>query len=247
MISDLHLKLAIKEYLPQNWATRALGNSEISVYSGNAKENFAHGLKRFVEEAQILAKFNVDSSIVLVHSFFLENATAYIVMEYVEGITLHEFLDRRGGKISYIEIMEIINPVMDALRKVHAAGILHRDISPDNIYITQNGKVKLLDFGSARYTPGERDKSLSVLFKPGYAPLEQYQTRGEQGAWTDVYGVAATIYRGLTGKTPPEAATRVDLDQSSTADRIGNCYPGGGGNCFNSGSIPKTQREVSDN
>lgn len=222
---DLHLKLAIKEYLPRNWATRALGSAGISVYSGEARDCFAYGLERFVEEARILAKFNVDPCIVLVHGFFLENSTAYIVMEYIEGITLHEYLDRKGGTIPYAEAMEIVNPIMDALRKVHHAGILHRDISPDNIYIARDGQVKLLDFGSARYAPGEQSQSLSVMLKPGYAPLEQYQTKGDQGSWTDVYGVAATIYRAITGTTPPEAAARVDVDKLQAPSELGAAIP----------------------
>lgn len=222
---SLRIKLAIKEYLPQSLATRSCGNKAISIYSGAARERFFAGLEKFISEARMLAKFNTHHCIVSVYGFFKENGTAYMVMEYVEGITFHEYLDRNGGKIDFNTALTLMTPVMEALREVHSVGIIHRDISPDNIYITRKNQVKLLDFGAARYADGAQNKSLSVLLKPGYAPWEQYQTRGKQGPWTDVYGVTATIYRAITGKTPPDAASRVDKDRMLLPSRLGVDLP----------------------
>jgi serine/threonine protein kinase len=143
---------------------------------------------------------------VTVKSFFRAHGTGYCVMDYVEGLTLKQYLERQpGGRISVEQAWRLLQPVMDALRAVHREGLLHRDLAPDNIYITRQGRVKLLDFGAARFAAGEHSKSLSIILKPGYAPEEQYRSRGKQGPWTDVYGLAATFYRAITGTPPPEA------------------------------------------
>lgn len=205
---NLQIKVAVKEYLPSNLASRLPGSTAVTIYPGENQDHFLYGVEQFIEEARAVAKFNGHPAVVSVRDFFRENKTAYIVMEYIEGMTLRHFLDQKGGKISYQAAIEIMTPVMDALCEVHRAGMLHRDISPDNIYITQNKQVKLLDFGAARHAVGEKSQSLSVYFKPGYTPLEQYKTHGKQGAWTDVYAVAATIYWALTGHAPREALER---------------------------------------
>ncbi|TCL59235.1 parallel beta-helix repeat protein [Hydrogenispora ethanolica] len=222
---DLHMKLAIKEYLPHHLVTRTLESATVSVYSGAARDCFAAGLQKFITEARMLAKFNAHPCIVSVYGFFKQNGTAYMVMEYVEGITFHEYLDRAGGRIAYDDAAAIMLPVIDALQEVHAAGILHRDISPDNIYMTKYNQIKLLDFGAARYAVGERSKTVSVLLKPGYAPLEQYQTHGDQGPWTDVYGVAATLYRAVSGVAPVEALARVETDPLRRPSELGAAIP----------------------
>lgn len=132
-------------------------------------------------------------------------------MQFLEGVTLKEYLNRKGNKIDPNEAISILTPVMDALREVHRAGIIHRDISPDNIFITSDGQVKLIDFGAARESMGG-GKSLSIQLKQGYAPEEQYRAHGNQGSWTDVYALAATLYRMVTGETPPESIERLSYD-----------------------------------
>ncbi|MDQ0113489.1 protein kinase domain-containing protein [Paenibacillus harenae] len=207
---SLETKLAIKEYLPRDLATRNLNQSLVNVYSGEAQQQYAHGLDRFLDEAKRLSKLGAHPGIVSVRDFFKENGTAYLVMFYLEGQTFKEFLKLQGGRVSFKAALGIMLPVMDVLRVLHAHHILHRDISPENIYMTRNGQVKLLDFGAARQTVGEH--SLSVVLKPGYAPEEQYRTRGKQGPWTDLYAVAATLYRAITGRVPPESLDRLDQE-----------------------------------
>ncbi len=212
--NNLKQQLAIKEFFPRDAATRATDGVNLSVYSGQAQTFFEYGLERFLEEARILAKFDQDPCIVSTKTFFKVHGTGYMVMEYVDGITMRQYLTKAPGKRIPVErAVALLTPVMNALRNVHKEGLLHRDIAPDNIYITHDNKVKLLDFGAARFATGEQSKSLSVILKPGYAPEEQYRTRGKQGPWTDVYALAATLYRAITGKTPPEALDRLSEDE----------------------------------
>jgi serine/threonine protein kinase/Flp pilus assembly protein TadD len=217
----LKVRVAVKEYLPRQLATRGEGQTQVSVYSGEARQQYDYGLRKFMEEAQSVARFAHHPNVVSARDYFAANGTAYMVMEYVEGVTLKEYLGKKGGRISFEEARGIMMPVMDALREVHQAGMLHRDISPDNIYITTSAQVKILDFGAARYYTGEQSKSLSVILKSGYAPEEQYRSSGKQGAWTDVYAVGATLYKALTGKTPPDALDRLAEDTLTPPSRLG--------------------------
>jgi serine/threonine protein kinase len=217
----LNVPVAVKEYLPRQLATRAEGATHVSVFSGEAREHFHFGLKKFLEEARSVARFANHPNIVSARDYFEANGTAYMVMEYIEGVTFKQFLDQKGGRIPFDLAKRIMLPVMDALGQVHNAGLLHRDISPDNIYLTADGQVKLLDFGAARQQAGEHSRSLSVILKAGYAPEEQYRSRGRQGAWTDVYAVAATLYRAITGLTPPEALDRKEEDTLQPPSRLG--------------------------
>lgn len=219
----LKVKLAIKEYLPTELASRVANSTRVSVYSGEKKEQFEYGLKKFLEEATTLAKFNNHPCIVSIYDYFIENSTAYLVLAYLEGITISEFLNRKGGKIPFNSAIKIMMPVLDALREVHRFGILHRDVSPDNIFITNEKHVKLLDFGAARQAIGEKSKSLSVILKPGYAPPEQYYSKGKQGPWTDIYSSAATIYKMITGNPPDEAMERMIEDNITSPSRL-NIY-----------------------
>lgn len=198
------IKVAVKEYFPSGYVTRVAGNNQVII---NSKQNQAasnRGLKRFVEEARALAKIKNLSGVVNVRDFFTANSTAYIVMEYLDGMSLKKYLQRKGGKISVDEILTIIRPVMDSLTQVHKTGLIHRDISPDNILITKYNEVKLIDFGAAKYSNPD-GHSLSIVLKQGFAPPEQYDTHGEQGPWTDVYALGVTIYFAITGTLPPES------------------------------------------
>jgi serine/threonine protein kinase len=220
---DLNLarRIAIKEYLPGGVAARASGDPRVTAFTGSAKQDFEYGLEKFLEEARTVAKFQNHPGIVAVTNFFRENGTAYLVMEYLNGITLDAYLGRQGGKVAPDAAVRIMMPVMDALREVHAAGVLHRDISPDNVYLCENGQVKLLDFGAARYAFSQHSRNLSVILKEGYAPEEQYRSKGIQGPWTDVYAVAATLYRSIAGTVPQPALDRMDTDDLAPPSTLG--------------------------
>lgn len=222
--TNLHITVAIKEYLPTDVATRALGEVSVTIFSGEKQDQFEYGQKRFLDEARTLASYHQHPCIVDTRDFVRANNTSYLVMEFLDGIPLSEYLKRKGGSVPFQEALEIMMPVMDALREVHKSGMIHRDISPDNIYITKTGQVKLLDFGAARFALGEKSKSLSVILKPGYAPPEQYTSRGKQGAWTDVYAVASTLYRMVEGKNLYEAMDRMMDDSIDFTDNTPTEY-----------------------
>lgn len=223
---NLHLRLAIKEYLPRDCATRASDQVSLSLYSGSAGEQFTAGLDRFIDEARALARFDQHPGIVTIKNFFRARGTGYCVMDYVEGITLRQYLQQRPDeRVSVDDALRLLSPVMDALRVVHKEGLLHRDLAPDNIYVTRDGRVKLLDFGAARYAAGEQSRSLSIILKPGYAPEEQYRSRGRQGPWTDVYGLGATFYRLITGRIPPDALERLQEDTLIPPSMLGVTIP----------------------
>jgi hypothetical protein len=205
-------KVAVKEYLPDTLSHRTPGETLVSSYHGDKEESFKIGVEKFYEEAQMVSRFNGNPGLIWVHKFFNENQTAYFVMEYLEGTDLKAYLAKNGGSLSEQKLVEIIKPLVDSLIIVHSIGVLHRDISPDNIYMTNDGKVKLLDFGAARQVLGEASKSLSVILKQGFAPIEQYQTRGKQGSWTDIYALGATMYYCLTGKVPDAPMDRLEED-----------------------------------
>lgn len=203
----LEQKVAIKEYLPSEFSTRMPGIATISIFGGDKKQQFHDGLDKFVEEARRLAKFQEEEGIVKVYDSFQENETAYIVMEYLDGETLDSRL-KREKTIPETEAIAMLKPIMESLNRVHAEGMLHRDIAPDNIFITKNGQVKLIDFGASRYATTSHSRSLTVIIKPGFSPEEQYRSRGDQGTYTDVYALAATLYKMVTGMTPPDAMER---------------------------------------
>jgi len=211
----LDIPVAIKEYYPNGAVMRESSvNMEVASCGGDIGVRFRNNKERFLREAKMLARFSQVPEIVQIRNFFLANNTAYIVMEYVEGITLKQYVQKKGGKLSIQETFGILRPVMEALCKVHKSGLVHRDISPDNIMMLPGGGAKLLDFGAVRDV-GDADankgltKSTEAILKQGYAPIEQYQSRGSLGPWTDVYALCATIYYCLTGQVPPEAPERL--------------------------------------
>lgn len=213
-------KVAIKEYYPQKIAMRkAQYEDVVTVTSIEEKNNYDKGKKRFLDEAQVMARFNKNEGIVKILDFFEANNTAYIVMEYLEGITLKQYLGKYGV-LQFRNLIEMMLPLLEALIEIHSQGLIHRDISPDNIMVQHNGKLKLMDFGAARNYTESGNKSLTVILKPGYAPPEQYQTHGVQGPWTDIYALCATIYKCLTGITPPDAIARVMNDKFKEPDQL---------------------------
>jgi len=130
-------------------------------------------------------------------------------MNYIEGVALKEYLESRQEPLPFEQALNIFMPVLDALKEVHTAGKLHRDISPDNLLIDAKGRVVLIDFGAARQVMGEKSRSMSVIIKAGYSPEEQYRSQGELGSWTDIYAVAATFYLSIIGLLPPESLDRL--------------------------------------
>ena len=221
----LSRKLAIKEYFPREICLRTRDSRTVQALASRSREDFQYGLTKFVEEGRNLARFRDNPGIVSLLEFFEANGTAYIVMAYMEGMTFKQYLETQGGKISFEATFEILTPVMDALREVHRIGMLHRDISPDNIYLNEDRQVKILDFGATRYALREQSHGLTVLFKPGYAPFEQYSSGGKQGPWTDVYALGATFYRALTGKPPSEAPDRMAHDDLVLPSAMGIKIP----------------------
>lgn len=213
-------RVAVKEFFPDAMATRT-NQTTVSPFSGEKGESYAYGKTCFLQEAETLAKFIGNENIVRIHSYFEENGTAYFVMDFIEGTSFDEYLKERGGKIPYEEAAGILIPVMDALSAVHSKGIVHRDVTPDNIYITKEGVVKLLDFGAARYSLGDQSRSLDIILKHGFAPKEQYTRRGKQGPYTDVYALGATFYFALTGKRPPDSVERLDEDDLVPPSSLG--------------------------
>jgi serine/threonine protein kinase len=218
---NLELKIAVKEFFPMGLVARSAGSTRVETYAVDQDEQFSFGIDRFLGEAKTLARFSEHPNIVTVRDFFKANNTAYMVMNYVEGVTLESYLKKAGEKIAFPAMLKIMMPVMDALQEIHRSGVMHRDISPDNIFIRNDGRVILVDFGAARQELREKSKSLSVIIKAGYAPEEQYRTRGRQGPWTDIYAVAATMYRCITGKVPFEAIDRLDEDDLVPPSQLG--------------------------
>ena len=199
--------VAVKEYMPDTLAGR-VGAITVSAYAGKREENFEYGKQCFLDEAKTLAEFIGNPNVVRVHSYFEENGTAYFVMDYVKGSSFQEYIMQRGGRIPWKESEQILVPVMDALAEIHEKGIIHRDVTPDNIFITEDQTVKLLDFGAARYSWGNQSQSLDIILKHGYAPREQYSRHGRQGPYTDIYALSACFYFSVTGRVPPDSIDR---------------------------------------
>ncbi|MBR3040912.1 MAG: protein kinase [Lachnospiraceae bacterium] len=216
-------KVAVKEFFPDTLATRT--QSTVTAFSGERGDSFTYGKTCFLQEAETLAKFIGNENIVRIHSYFEENGTAYFVMDFVEGMSFDQYIKAKGGKIPYEDAKNVLIPIMDALYAVHNKGIVHRDVTPDNIFITNAGVVKLLDFGAARYSLGDKSRSLDVVLKHGFAPKEQYTRRGKQGPFTDVYSLGASFYFALTGKRPPDSVERLDEDDLIPPSSLGVQIP----------------------
>lgn len=235
----LEIKVAIKEYMPSALATRHADRYSVAL-TGRVEEDYKYGMERFLEEAKILAKLQSTPNIVSVQNYFKENGTAYFVMEYIDGMSLKAYLEKNGGKIPYSQALTFLQPIMEALIQVHGMHLLHRDISPDNIYITAKGESRLLDFGAARFASGD-GKSVSVILKHGYAPEEQYSSHGNQGPWTDVYAMGATLYRCITGQLPPDSIERIHGDRIKTPSELGASIPDSAENAIMKALAVRTQ------
>ena len=223
---ELHeKKVAIKEFFPQGIVTRNIEYQDtVTVTFVGEKDNYEKGKERFLKEARTMAKFSKDEGIVKALDFFEINNTAYIVMEYLEGITLKQYL-RENQRIAPEDLIELLVPLIESLDEIHSQGMIHRDISPDNIMVLPDGRIKLMDFGAARDYTEFGEKSLSIVLKPGYAPPEQYQTHGIQGPWTDIYALCATMYKCITGENPPDAIERVMEDHLKKISEFGIAIP----------------------
>ena len=200
---------AVKEYLPQSWGARRRDGT-VGPRTGSDAEDYRWGLERFLDEARMLARFK-HPHIVQVHRVFEAGGTAYMVMEYVEGRTLASLPDAEGP-LEESRVRDVLDALTDGLSSVHAAGLLHRDISPDNVMLRPDGTPVLIDFGAARHGLGEHSGALSSVLKPGYAPLEQYPPGRGQGPWTDIYGLGALAYWALSGARPTAATERTRRD-----------------------------------
>lgn len=207
----LHMPVAIKEYFPSGVVIRDQGQCTVSVFAGKDEQSFLKGRESFFREAQKVARFDNNPGVVSVKNCFIENGTAYIIMEYISGINLGVYASKRGGKLGFEETLRLLETPIRTLNALHGASTYHRDISPENLMLSKTGTVKLIDFGSAMESDSEK-KTRVLMVRSGYSPVEMYSTNGKDGSYSDVYSMAATIYKLITGVTPPAATERLDAD-----------------------------------
>lgn len=203
----LEAVVAVKEYFPSGVVNRQPGSQKVVVLSSKSRREFDFGLVRIIEEARNMAQFNSNKNIVNVYEYFEENNTAYIIMEFLNGQPLSDYMQENGGILPFEQSIDIILNVASALKVIHSKSIIHRDISPDNIYLCKNGNIKLIDFGAAKFSV-EQASNYTIILKPGFAPPEQYEQVSKQGPWTDIYALGATLYYMLTGRKPDESTNR---------------------------------------
>ncbi len=216
----LQKRVAIKEMYPKGIVFRDTrgefdpNSLSVRITDSSLKSSYEKASESFLKEARTLAKIHLPG-VISIHDCFEENGTAYLVMDYIPGDSLRTYLKGHGGKISEEETLTILHPVMKSLKELHQKNIIHRDISPDNLLLDEKGNVVLIDFGAARSIDFQNGNgtSLSVILKPGYAPIEQYDSQGKQGPWTDVYAMCATMYRMLTGESPKDPFVRMQDNQ----------------------------------
>ena len=225
-------RVCIKEYFPRGVAARDTSQNldiqhtttqySVDVFTQNTEQAmsaYLGGLRSYIKEAENLSRFYAMPGIVSVRDFFYGNKTAYIVMEYIQGIDLRQYAKTQGGYLSPQVLFPLLKDVIHALNEVHKENIIHRDISPDNIMISHDFKAKVIDFGAARDLYAGKDNTL--LLKHGYAPIEQYDRNSEQGPWTDIYSLCASIYYLLTGKKLPRAYERLEGDHLPPLHELG--------------------------
>lgn len=212
-------RVAIKEFFPRHMVYRNTQQTVVSVSDEKELDAYKNGIEKFIDEAKMLSALSEHPNITDVYKCFIENNTAYYVMEYLDGEDLQHYFKRKGA-ISETEALRIMRSVCDALEYIHSRNVFHRDISPDNIFRLRSGGIKLIDFGAARQKIVGDSMMLSVILKHGYAPIEQYQANGNQGAWTDIYALGATIYYMITGKRVPDCMTRLREPDLPTAKEL---------------------------
>ena len=205
--TTLGVVVAVKEFYPAGLVNRAPGECSVGLLSGDKQNQYQAQLKRFLMEAQSIAQFGKAKDIVNVYDFFEANNTAYIIMEYVDGVLLKDYLERQGRMEPEVAL-NVIHPIIEAVKKIHAKGIIHRDISPDNIFISDERNVKIFDFGAAQLNDSSEGMAGEKIIKVGYSAPEQYRDKSKQGFFTDIYSVGAILYQMVTGIKPMEATER---------------------------------------
>lgn len=220
----LDAMLAIKEYYPSGIVNRLPGETNLILAAARREREFVHGKLRFLEEARNMAKFSTHKNIVNVFDFFEANNTAYIIMEYLDGRTMSQVLQQQNVPLPYDYCINIAESVCAALQAIHKENILHRDVSPDNIMICNNGNIKLFDFGAARFSAGVENR-VTVVVKPGFAPPEQYDKVNRQDPRTDIYALGATLYYAMTGAKPEESTNRKIKDTLLEPSTIDSSIP----------------------
>lgn len=218
-------KVAIKEYYPEQYSIRAADGVTVTASESSLHSKFRVGLQQFLEEARSVASLQDIKGVVSIYTFFEENGTGYIVMEYMEGMDVRTILKKSGNKRDYEWCRRVILTILHTLRDIHKRGVLHRDIAPDNIFITNEGVIKLIDFGAARHATALANMRQDIILKQGYAPIEQYSRNAKQGPYTDIYAVAALFYRMLTGMKPLPANERLSKDSLIPPSKMGIDIP----------------------
>lgn len=204
--------MAVKEYYPEA-AVRAEDNISVEPMTTYQSEEFSEGLERFFREADILRSFRESIDILGLYDVFRMNGTAHYAMEFFNGISLKSFLSS-GIKLTEGQVVNIAEQLLHELSVIHKGGILHRDVTPDNIMLCTDGRAVLIDFGSARILAEGRRQNMSVILKHGFAPIEQYQRESDQGRWTDIYSLGMSLYYSITGKSPDNPIIRLDDDSA---------------------------------
>ncbi len=213
---------AVKEYMPSEYSTRSGGTQNIVPFSDDkARFVFTHGRDKFMEEAKTLLKLRNNPIVVDILDYFTQNNTAYLVMEYLDGQDLRKMARTSGGKLDPDFAKMVFVTIASSLMEIHRMNILHRDLSPENIIVTSNGRIKLIDFGAARNFVSTQNKGMSILLKPGFAPPEQYNAKGTQGPWSDVYALCATFYTLVSGKPLVDALFRYRGEQQPSLASLG--------------------------
>ena len=223
--NTLENMVAIKEYFPRGSASRK-DDQSVVVFSTAESTSFEHGKDRFLKEARSLVKFNSNPGTVAIYDFFEANGTAYIIMEYLDGCNMKQYINANRKPLEFDVLLSLADSICDVLTDVHGIGLIHRDISTDNIFLCKDGTFKLIDFGAVKQSQmNDKDKSATVILKHGYAPVEQYSKDGVIGPWTDIYALAATLYILSTGKLPPEAVNRTMRDDLVNPRRLNPSLP----------------------